>query len=201
MKYLNQLEYEAMPYPTNVKEPESTLAAEGNIALAGCGICSAAMMLEQLLSGDYSLEEIRDLAVSCKANLDPGTDMKVLGQELCCRYGLVLHMSDRTEDLLECLQTGGRVIINVGGDREGHTGVFSHGGHYILAVDCQDNTVTILDSSWKKDKFDEPDRKGKVTVHYPFCLCSTEILNEDTANRSPAYYCFKRRTDGTETEA
>ena len=48
MKYLNQLEYETMPYPTNVKEPESSMARNGNIALAGCGICSAAMMLEQL---------------------------------------------------------------------------------------------------------------------------------------------------------
>lgn len=200
MKYLNQLDYETMPYPTNVKEPESRMATDGNIALAGCGICSAAMMLEQLLLGEYSLEEIRDLAVSCKANLNPGTDMKVFGQELCSRYELLLHMSDRTEDLIECLQTGGRVIINVGGDREGHTGVFSHGGHYILAVACQDNTVTVLDPSWKNGKFDEPERKGKVKVQYPFCLCSTEVLKEDTANRTPAYYCFMRRPDGAETE-
>lgn len=201
MKYLNQLEYETMPYPTNVKEPESSMARNGNIALAGCGICSAAMMLEQLLPGEYALEDIRDLAIACKANLDPGTDMKVLGPELCRKYGLVLQMSDRTEDLLECLHTGGRVIINVGGDREGHTGVFSHGGHYILAIACHDDTVIILDPSWKKAKFDEPGREGKVKVQYPFCYCSTEVLKEDTANRTPAYYCFKRKTDGTETEA
>lgn len=37
MLYLNQLEYESIPYPTDIRHPGSDFAGHGNIRRAGCG--------------------------------------------------------------------------------------------------------------------------------------------------------------------
>ena len=71
MLYLNQLEYPDIKYPTNVKEPGCDLDVNGNIKDAGCGICSACMMVDRLCTESLSMEECIQMSIDAKANLDP----------------------------------------------------------------------------------------------------------------------------------
>ena len=87
MKYINQLLYENMPYPTDVKNPDSPMK-NGNIKRAGCGLCCLCMVVDRLTTQSLPLEECRDLSVEHKANLDPGTDLKVLSPVIAKKFGL-----------------------------------------------------------------------------------------------------------------
>ena len=101
-----------------------------------------------------------------------------------------------TSDLNELkahLAKGGLAIANSGGDREGYTGVFTHGGHYILVVSADDNEACILDPSYKEGKYEEPGRDGKARAVDGFVYCSLKVLAEDCANRTPSYYLFSRK--------
>ncbi|MFI3226976.1 MAG: hypothetical protein R3Y09_06120 [Clostridia bacterium] len=194
MKYLNQFEYKDTPYPTNISNPESPLV-NGTISRAGCGLCTACMMVEQLTFSDFPLLECRDLAIEVKANLTPGTNMKIFGPVVAEKFNLSLEKSDDIQDLIKCLQSGGGAIINVGGDHDDHIGVFSHGGHYIYAVSTDGEQICILDPSKKDGKYEEEGRQGKVRVNGDFAYCSKEVLHADVQNRTPAYYLFTRKSD------
>jgi len=192
MKYWNQKKYPEMPYPNNLDHPESRGAVAGNVAGSGCGLCSACMMVGYMTLDELSLEECRDFSIETGANHSVGTDMEILGAALAARYHLDMKTSNDTQELLDCLQKGGSAIINVGGDREGYIGVFSHRGHYIFARGYDGREVCILDPSQTPDKYQEEGRVGKVRVDGNFVYTRPEVLTRDTENRNPGYYLFRR---------
>ena len=55
MKYINQLLYENMPYPTDAKNPDSPMK-NGNIKRAGCGLCCLCMVVDRLTTQSLPLE-------------------------------------------------------------------------------------------------------------------------------------------------
>lgn len=194
MRYLNQLSFESIPYPTDVSHPSSDMAVNGNVRRAGCGLCCACMMVDRLRTEELSLEECRDLAVQSKANLEPGTDMKILASVLAQRFDLSVTMTDDVEQLAVCLREGGCGIVNVGGDHGDYRGVFSHQGHFILAVSVRQSEFCLLDPSWTEDKYNEPHHRD-VRRKGHWLYASADLLQQDTANRSPAFYLFRRRED------
>ena len=98
------------------------------------------------------------------------------------------------EKLFECLRTGGVAAANVGGDREGYTGVFSHVGHYIVVIGIEpDGRLAILDPAYEEGIYEEEGRKGKVEVKAGcIALCKPEVLAKEIDNRNPALYLFHR---------
>ena len=180
MKYLNQLDHPDIPYPTDA-------ATEGSrfhdlfIKEAGCGLCSLAMMVDRLTTKTISLKRLIALSLKHKANLHPGTDMKILGPVVADLYDLDFSTTNSVKKAMQHLKNGGSVIANVGGDREGYTGVFSHGGHY------------VLHPSLKEGKYEEPGREGKVRLDAPFAYCSPELMEKETDNRNPGFYLFSRK--------
>lgn len=192
MTYINQLAYPDMSYPTNIDKPESEFAIDGNVKRAGCGLCCSCMMIELLTLEHLALEDCRDFSMKIRANHGIGTDMKILAPALAERFDLSLSMTDDISELLQCLYDGGKAIINVGGNREGHDGTFSNGGHYILAVSATEREVCVLDPSWTEVKFSEEPRRSRVRQHGYWLYCSPEVLEEDTQNRTPGYYLFRR---------
>lgn len=192
MKYLNQLEYPHIPYPTDTGTPDSKFHGF-SIKEAGCGLCCLAMMVDQLTMKTISLKKLISLSVKNKANLHPGTDMKIMGPLVADLYGLDYSTTNSIQTAIRHLKNGGSVIANVGGDREGYTGVFSHGGHYILLLSADKDSVCVLDPSLKEGKFDEPGREGKVRVDGSFAYCAPEVLAKDADNRKPGFYLFARK--------
>ncbi len=193
MKYLNQLDYADVPYPTDVKNPDSPMK-DGSIKRAGCGLCCLCMAVDRLTTESLPLLECRDLAVEHKANLDPGTDLEVLSPVIAEKFHLRYEPTDDLQKMIRFVQNGGCAIANVGGDRDDgqYTGVFSHGGHFVAVISADEKELCILDPSLKEGKFDEPGREGKVRVEGVFAYCAPSILDRDTDNRSPRYYLFSR---------
>ena len=64
-----QLDYEHVPYPSPVG------AVNGNIANNGCGVCSASMLVENMLDLPYPPEEAAKEAKACGAREGFGTDL------------------------------------------------------------------------------------------------------------------------------
>ena len=138
------------------------------------------------------MKECLQMAYDSRANHKPGTDMKILGPIVAEKYGLKYGETNDIQEAVAAVQRGGRVIVNVGGDRDGYIGVFTHGGHYITIVSADDKEVCILDPSWREDKWEEEGRVGKVRLNGHFAYCSYDVVDMDASNRDPRYYIFER---------
>lgn len=192
MLYLNQLEYEQIPYRHDLNHggaPEG----KNTVAAAGCGPCSLCMIVENLTTAKLDLEDCLEMSVNLRANMEPGTDLKILGPAVAEKFGLAYKTTSDVGELAEHLRRGGMAVANSGGDYEGHIGVFTHGGHYVVVVSVDGDEVCILDPSYRKGKYEEEGRKGKVHVAEPFAYCSLDVLKEDCANRDPSFYLFARK--------
>ena len=97
--------------------------------------------------------------------------------------------------VFEVWKTGGAAVLLVAGDREGHIGLFTHGGHYMAAIGVEpDGRIAILDPSYRPDKFEEEGRPGKVEViDGPIVLCDIPTLEKETEPKPTPYHLFWRR--------
>ena len=76
MKYVSQLEYAHIPYPTRVKDP--AFAPNGKPTTgksSGCGLCSACMAIDILTDTTLDFEESVRMSIECGANHMAGTDI------------------------------------------------------------------------------------------------------------------------------
>ncbi len=199
MKYVNQLEYPEISYITRTSvadEADREKGKQTTIKSSGCGLCAAIMVADRLLvDPDIDLEKLIHLSYEIGANTKKGTTYKIFAPVFAERYGLTLEMTNDPERLRCCLRTGGAAVLHSGGDREGHIGVFTHGGHYVTAISEEaDGRIVILDPSYKPGKFDEEGRQGKIELRNEvFCLCDMQVILDDTANRDPGMYLFWRK--------
>ena len=85
-------------------------------------------------------------------------------------------------------------MILFAGDRDGHVGLFTHGGHYVTAINEEaDGRIAILDPSYYVGKYEEEGREGKVeVVNDIIALCAPEIIEEETAPKALPYWLFWR---------
>ncbi|MFR8017536.1 MAG: hypothetical protein ACLU48_13750 [Clostridiaceae bacterium] len=190
MKYINQLEHRDIPYEHNLDHggvPEE----KRNVAAAGCGPSCLCMMVDALTLSTYELTDCLKLSNEVGANREIGTSLKILGPVVAERFNLNYGETSDLNELKAHLAKGGLAIANSGGDREGYTGVFTHGGHYILVVSADDNEACILDPSYKEGKYEEPGRDGKARAVDGFVYCSLKVLAEDCANRTRPTICFQ----------
>ena len=189
MKYVNQLEHRYLRYSSNTSHPEKDHHTHGTFARSGCGLASLIMVADRLLpSYQFDLRDAVQLSYDTKANRLAGTDMTYIAPVFAYKFGLELEYSNKMEDVIRCVQTGGAVVALSRGDREGYTGVFTHGGHYVVVVGVdRQGRLMILDPSWTPTKFDEPGREGKVEVKDKLCYCVPEVLDADCAHREDFY--------------
>lgn len=185
MIYYNQNNYRNVPYPSPTL-PNATVKS------GGCGVCCGAMIVSSMSPTAVDPVAMAAYAIQKGARVNGGTDMIRLAKAICADYGLAFSTTNDEATLLKHLAAGGMAVVNVGGNRNGHIGVFSDGGHYIVAAGCNGNTVTIMDPAYYAGKFNLTGRKGKVTVNGNFCYCDISVLSMDTANRNPAYYLFSK---------
>jgi hypothetical protein len=148
------------------------------------------MIVDRLCRVTLSLIQCRDLAITVGANHAAGTDMRLLAPAIAEQFHLTVQMTDDTAQLAHCLHHGGAAIVNVGGDRSGYTGTFSRGGHYIVALQESSGEFCLLDPSWTPDKYSAPPRSNRVRTDGKLLYTSWEVLQQDTENRTPAYYLF-----------
>jgi len=197
MKYINQLDYEHLPYVTCTEATGEKFerGQKTTIRSSGCGLCSAIMVAHRLLPNiEFGLDEALAISYESKANYGAGTGYQRFVPAFAQRVGLYYESSDDPQDLIRCLQTGGAAVVHVGGDQEGRVGVFSHIGHYIVAINVErDGRIAILDPSYKIGKYEEEGRVGKVEMKNDYiALTDVETLVKDSSNRHPSFWLFWR---------
>lgn len=192
MLYLNQLDYRHIHYEHNVNNG-GVPQERRNVATSGCGICSACMVVDHLTNDHLSIEECIRLAYKAGANCNVGTRMLILGPALADRFHLNFKGTKDMDEVKACLQNGGRVVINVAGNHDDYVGLYSHIGHYILAIAYDGKELCILDPAYKEGKYEKEPNQGKVRVDYPFTYCDPQCIIDDTQNRETPFYLFWRK--------
>ncbi len=198
MKYINQLDYPDKPYITRVKleGEEKEKGTKTTVKTSACGLCSAIMVADRLVPNcQFDIDDAIQLSYESEANSYIGTRYNMFAPALAKKFDFIYETTCDVEKLKEWLTYGGVAVANVGGDREGYIGVFSHSGHYVFISNLEENNrVAILDPSYWEGKYDEDGRKGKVEIKQGvIAVCDISVLQKDAENRNPSFYLFKRK--------
>lgn len=185
-----QLDYEHVPYPSPVGSPN------GNLANNGCGVCSASMVVENMLGVSFTPEESAKLAKACGAREGFGTDLYIYSPVFARQFGLNVKDTEDADEALRFLQEGrGMVIANTQGDRpqDGYIGVFSNSGHYVVLAGANGNEVLVWDPMYKEgsDRFEISGRKGKVRLDGTDAYADFDVLRQDCKDR-PFFLFWKQ---------
>lgn len=192
MYYINQLDYPHVPYNHNMAHggpPEGRIS----VRTSGCGLCCACMVVAHQTGKILPIEDFVKLSEENLANLELGTDMKVLGPILAELFDLEYVQSSDKEDMVAWLRNGGEVIVHAQGDKDGHIGLFSNRGHYVLATAMAGDEVQIMDPSDKPEKYDAEGRKGLVRKEVPYIYTTPDLVNDSCYDDRIHFHMFKKK--------
>ena len=127
--------------------------------------------------------------------------MQLLSTCIARDYSLTRELADDVDKLTASLKNGAVAVCNVGGDIKTSTGkliyegVFSDGGHYLVAVGAADDAVILVDPGMYDTRYSSEYRASKVnvlSVKDGILAADKAVLDKDCANRSPRYYIFNK---------
>lgn len=176
----NQNEYADLSYP-------APGYLKATIKSGGCGVCAAVNVVGALAGKAIAVRVMRDLAVNGGARVSGGTDMKRLATLVARQYGLRVNTTSDRATLLEHLRRGGVAICNTAG-----RGMFSSGGHYVVALGELGGKVCIADPGLYTGKYSTAARRAKVTVSGDLIFADAATLDADCIGRYPRYYLFSK---------
>ena len=132
------------------------------------------------------------LAKRCGAREGFGTNLYIYAGALAAHFGLSVRNTEDADEAVQFLREGrGMVIANVQGNREGYTGVFSDGGHYILLLRTSGGRIALLDPMYRPGRYDRPGRAGKVTMEGNVAWTTADVVREDCRDRP--FFLFSKR--------
>jgi len=196
MKYIRQNDYPHIRYATNFRDPADDRMTHGTFARSGCGLAALMMAADRLLVNyKFDMRDAIKMANDTGANRWIGTKLKYIAPVFAYELGLELEFAERVEDVIRCVETGGCAVALATGDREGHTGVFSHGGHYVVIINRErDGRLAILDPYQTEKKLGEETFTSAVETRGNIFLCSPETLELDCRPQDASpYYLFWRK--------
>ena len=176
----NQREYSSLDYKAP-GYPNATIKS------GGCGICAAVNVVGALTGKCISVRVMRDLAINGGARVSGGTDMRRLASLICARYGLRVTTTSSVTELQAHLKKGGVAICNSAG-----RGMFSTGGHYVVALGALGGKLCIADPGLYTGKYSTAARRAKVTVSGDLIFADAATLDNDCIGRAPRYYLFSK---------
>lgn len=182
-----QLDYEHVPYPSPMG------AVNGNLANNGCGVCSASMLVENMLDVPYPPEVAAKEAKACGAREGYGTNLYIYAPAVAEHFGMKLTVTEDGQEALAFLQEGrGMIIANTYGNRPEHIGVFSDSGHYIVLAAANGTEIKVWDPMYKlgSDRFEVPGRKGKVRLDGTDAYADFSEIEQDCFERP--YFLFEK---------
>ena len=197
MKYINQLEYAHLPYPTKIKlENIPEEKKKTTVRSSGCGLCCACMTVDLLTDKSLDIEECVRIAEECLSNHGVGTDMSILGPVIAEKFGLSYSKTNDLEVGIEHLRAGGVIIAHVGIPKDATIGLFTKSGHYISLISTDGKEFCILDPSWSEEKYKIPERLGRVNEDkYPYLYCDVNTVHSETKPGRTKYHLFSRKKE------
>ena len=199
MRYENQRKHPHMLYVTrtSLEEKEREYGRTTTMKSSGCGLCAGVMMVDRLLPFyEFSLEDAIQLSYDSDANRVVGTSYVRFGPALAEKFNLHYQMSDKLDDLLNCVRTGGCAVVLVGRGKydNGERGLFTKGGHYMTVISQEpDGRLAILDPAFEPTRYSDPKWEGLVEVKHDYVvLCDPQILHGETEGKTGPYYLFWR---------
>ena len=195
MKYINQLEYAHIPYPTRVKQAEyAPNGMKSTVRGSGCGLCSVCMAIDILTDTTLDIEECVRISCECVANYSRGTDMNVLGPVIAEKFNVEYSKTSELSEAIAHLQKGGVIIVHVGIPEGKEIGLFTKGGHYMLLISTDGKEFCFLDPSYTDEKFTIPERTGRVnTENAPYLYCDVNTMDSETKPGKVKYHLFARK--------
>jgi hypothetical protein len=195
MHYVNQLNYRHIPYHTNMKNDAVPVKDKlRNVALSGCGPCSACMVITALTTQTLGIEDCIAISEACGANHSVGTDMSILAPVLAEKYDLQYTQSNDLDEAVAHLQRGGQIIVHVGVPEGKTVGLFTKGGHYMAIIATDGTDFCILDPSYSATKFNAPERTGLVDEsRAPYLYCNIHTVHAETKPGKIKYHMFARK--------
>ena len=181
-------------------EPEyKNIRYGGNsIYNSACGPASLCNALKALGIADISIPTMCNLAVSCGARVEGGTDESVLLRSAASKYGFEWRSTSKNAELLSHLKAGGAAILHAGSTYK----LFSNSGHFVAAVAASGQTITVLDSYWYSGKYTASSiRRNYVSVVQKGVVkTSLTQCGKATIDRSPSYYLISKLAEPKKEE-
>ena len=195
MKYICQLDYAHIPYPTRVKQPEyAPNGMNSTVRSSGCGLCSVCMAIDYLTDKTLDIEECVKISKECVANYSRGTDMNVLGPVIAEKFDVEYTKTSDLSEAIRHLQEGGAIVVHVGVPVGKEIGLFTKGGHYMLLISSDGKEFCFLDPSYNEEKFKIPERAGRVDESKaPYLYAPVETVDSECKPDKVKYHMFKRK--------
>lgn len=181
MYYYNQLKYDNIKYPS-ANHPKST------IKTGGCGVCSAAMCINNLAGKElYTVKKMAEFSMTNGGRALEGTNMKNLLKALTEKHkdDFYFTTTDNSKVVLEHIKSGGVAIAHQGNSYN----VFSNNGHYVACMGVSGNNIVCYDPAMYEGKFKKYDRAKRVVKETKYgAVVPCNELNKCTIDRFPGFY-------------
>ena len=156
------------------------------IGSAGCGICSACMVVSSLTDKEVLPPEMASYSVKNGFRIDGTGTAYALYPEIAKKYHFNCEQSYNIDNAIKCVKNGGMVVCSTDG---GATGLFSTGGHLFILAQAAGNNCYFLDPMFSKDRYSKSFRKPYVTIDGNYVIVDKNIAK----NHISTYFLFSKK--------
>ncbi len=161
------------------------------IGTSGCGPTSASMIVSSI-KGTITPDKMGDLFVKYGyRSKNSGTYWSAF-RAVADEFDIGYTETNSLDKAVELLRNNNYLICSVG------NGLFTYGGHFIVLVSVDNNTIKIYDPYLYNGKFDTSTRRNKVTVSGNTVYCSIDNFRKYANFKG--FFAYKYDVNSTITE-
>lgn len=176
LTYYSQIDsrWRYLPY-TSIGDPSQTIGS------SGCGPTSAAMIVTAT-KGAITPDTMANLFVRYGYRSPNNGTYWSAFRAIADEFNITYQETTNFNTAMDLLRNNRYVVASVG------NGLFTTGGHFIVLVGIDGNTIKIYDPYLYAGKFDTATRRGKVTVGGNTVYCSADNFR-NYAN-AQGFFCY-----------
>ena len=177
LTYISQIDSRWRYYPYT-----STGNTSQTIASSGCGVASAAMIIDSIV-GNVNVTELADTFVKYGyRSANNGTYWSAY-RAIADEFNIEYQETSNIETMINKLKNNHYIICSVG------NGLFTTGGHYIVIYAIDGENLKIYDPYLYAGKFETSTRRGKVEVKGNTVYCNIENFKKYANYKQ--FFCYK----------
>ena len=185
LTYISQIDSRWRYYPYS-----STGNSSQTIGSSGCGVASAAMIIDSIV-GNVSVTELADTFVkNGYRSANSGTYWSAY-RAIADEFDIEYTETSNFDTIINLLRNNNYIIASCG------NGLFTSNGHYIVLYGIDGDTIKIYDPYLYAGKFDTSTRRNKVTINGNTVYCS--ISNFKKYANYKQFFCYKYNPNAVNT--